>query len=241
MAIAFTGATSVAATATNYTVAWPASSVAAGRIAFLFQITKGYTEGITAVDSGLSSLIDFANGTTANGADAGSVRLQVYYKVLNGSESGSISVTNTCNVCLAILLVYENSTGAWLLANTTANATARVGTGAVDPGLTAGDYVLTCLGMNGDVGGNVTTFGLTATGITVGTETTRRASVTNTGFDAAILVADHVIDSGSSVAAPVLSWTTGQSAGPVAFIRLREDPGSAVIPRANLMLTGVGF
>jgi hypothetical protein len=190
---------------TDFTIAWPGSSVAAGRLAVLVMIGKAYNH--TASVSGWTPLVDYANGTTANGADVGSVHVQVWYKLLDGTESGSVAVTLSANV-----------------ASATSSAASNSATASTNPGLSANDLLLVVLGLPGDTS-TPSSPAVSAMGATFDPVNSLRNSVTNTGFDAGIQIALFPVLTGPSSAPPVYTWT-GMSAGAAAFVRLRESGGA---------------
>jgi hypothetical protein len=224
MAISYIAGTGSATGGAVTSISWPVSSVAAGRLAIVAIICKAYNANPDIADAGWTPiLIDFANGTTANSADAGSVQLRVWARVLDGSESGSISFSGAPNVWMHYLTVYENSTGLWDLAAATAAASSRSATAGSDPGINAGDWLYVCYGGPGDNVGTPAFDTLTAAGVTFGTTDTRRASITNSGFDACTLITTTPATAGPSSGAPVFTYTSGSTGGSVGFVRIREQ------------------
>jgi hypothetical protein len=225
MAISYIAGTGSATGGAVTSISWPVGSVAAGRLAIVAIINKSYNSNPDIADAGWTPiLIDFANGAVANSADGGSVQLRVWARVLDGSESGSISFgASASNVWMHSLTVYENATGLWDLAAATAAVVTRSATAGSDPGIAADDWLYVCYGGPGDNFGTPAFDTLTAAGVTFGTTDTRRASITNSGFDACILITTTPVTAGPSSGAPVFTYTSGSTNGSVGFVRIREQ------------------
>ena len=94
------------------TVAYP-SGVAAGRKAVLFASVKLSTATWGTV-TGFTLVGQATGGTGASANDAGTTRVGVWERTLDGSESGSVTVTNTGGVsCAGAMSIYTSSLGGW--------------------------------------------------------------------------------------------------------------------------------
>lgn len=229
MAISFVNAGAAASGSTSAAPAWPASPVL-GNIAILTVANK-YPANGPDTPAGFTLAGQFTGGAGASGVDSGNVYITVFYKVLDGTETGTVTVSVTSgNSMRARIFQYTNGTGAWSVAiaggGDNSAGTSWSVTGDVDPGITTGDLVFTASAING----NTYTYSaqtLTVTGVTVGTMNERNDDGNATGDDIGLVVAGFAIDSGTSSAAPVFAMTASgtagnEPAGATAMLRLRE-------------------
>ena len=86
-------------TSTGATIAWP-GSIAAGDVAIL--LDWGYTVFSTPADVAASGFTDIINGSTTTGVERG--RIKAYYKILTGSESGSITGLSSTSMAKALFI-----------------------------------------------------------------------------------------------------------------------------------------
>jgi len=195
--------------------------------------------------SGWTALGSGASGSTAAGVDTGSMKAQVWWKEATSDTETNPTVTEgspVFNVAGANVAVFSKDAGeTWdapvvVYGGDETNGTSISATMSADPGVTAGDYVVTFLGVNTD---NITslTGPLTATqtGVTFGSFTNHVVTVasweTTSGGDMGMHVSSAPVSSGTGSAAPVLTGTGTASGGAdmleAGFIRLRVSGGAA--------------
>ncbi len=189
-----------------------------------------------------------SGGNDPDGVDDGHVFSTLYVKTATGTEdSGNVSVTITSgNVTSSNILRYTNTTGAWLTAGTNGeDATTDTSwsvTGAQDPGVQAGDIIVTCSGLATDVAlMTETTEVLTQTGIIYGLGNERFDASSGVGDDVGIKISGFYAISGTSSDVPtfVATLTSGSSAGSTAFVRIRQDSAAAAVSQPAQGFLGV--
>lgn len=136
----------LSATSTGTTIAWPAT-LAAGDLAVLVDSADSTLDGVppsTVVPSGFTSIVNTANGT--------SHRQICSYKILTGSESGSLSGMNGVDNDRKAMVIFRGSSpitsvsvGSATGQQTTTNPTAQVpaASGGVAPLIVFGAYFAT--------------------------------------------------------------------------------------------------
>jgi hypothetical protein len=170
-----------------------------------------------------------------SGSDSGTVVASVYYKIADGSETGSITVGVTSgNVAQAFIGQYERTGGSgWDIAATTARWTTDSTnplsvTFDDDPDLADDDCAIVFAALNTNGPTNIQTTTLAATGATIAAGDQRRFTATGTGGDMLVSLYDYQVTAGASSAAPTWQATkaaTAQGEGPVILVRLREASG----------------
>lgn len=229
-------ATSATAAVTAVNPAVP-SGATTGDLSILAVWAKPYSATIT-TPAGWTKIAEATNGTTATGTDTGSTKVAVYVKV--GAAVGAIGNIGQsgANSMGAVINTYSKD-GAkfWDFTTTTSGGDTSNGsnfsaTGAGGLGVTTGDWVVACAGINSDGGtpSAITIAGMS--GATRGTVSTRTSAAVTTGNDTRGIVADVPITAGSSSAAPTFTYTNSSStSGSVIWLRLREvdahDPFAA--------------
>lgn len=212
---------------TSISVAYPAG-VAAGRIAVLVASVKlsGATFG-TVTD--FTPIGTQAGGTGTSANDAGTTRVGAWYKVLTGSESGSVTVTNDTGVSSAgAMSIYSGTAGGWAApafvagADTGHGANWSAACGAWAATLAANDLLVVANSTDTDAAQTITSPTITQTGATFGTVTQRNASRSSTGTDSGAYSWDAPV-TGGSANAPTWTHTSATSAcGATIIVRLRE-------------------
>lgn len=187
--------------------------------------------GWTAVPNG-----ELAGGGGTTGLDTGPTRAALYYKIADGSESGSVSPTlgNSPNCCMGQITVFRGSGGyAWNIAgaNGADSTTGTPFTAAMgsNPGIEAGDMVaimgLIPTGVSTPAQFSAET--LTATGLTA-TVTEVSEPETTQGNDLGGVFCYATVYAGPATTAPTFSATAGGTTtnvrGPIVMARLRSDP-----------------
>jgi hypothetical protein len=234
MTISRVGAgTVVAGTTGPLLPAYPAG-VAAGRVALLKVVLKPSTATITTP----AGFLPFPNtnatgGTGAQGADTGPVRVAMFYKMLVGSETGTVSVAlaSTPNNAQAVIDIYDATNGfreASFAGTNGADAVNDTGwsiTGAAALGLAARDWLVGCDACASNGAGTITVSAraVSATGATFGTIDNLRNTGSNSGNDSTISTWDAPVTGGSSTVAPGYTAThSAANSGVTAMARLVE-------------------
>ena len=183
-------------------------------------------------------------GSGSEYADTGNVRVAVFTKEADGTESGTLSVVasgGVLSVLVARISAYRKTGGTtWDVEHATASDNAGGASSlsfvfGTDPGFETDDWAVCCVGVNTDAY-TYSAHALSASGITEGTVTVRYSNGTATGNDAYKMLSTHAIASGPSAGVPTLAITASGSAtyapaGAAIVVRLREVPtSSTVIP-----------
>jgi len=158
MAISFGALGAVAHGTTSLSVPHP-SGIAAGHLLALAIVNK-YPTNAPSTPAGWTAGPRSTGGTTPNGSDQGQLYISWFYKVATGSEAGNLAVTITGgNTSSGRMYRFANATGTWDVAGCTMTNTVNYAAGSTavnclgdsDPGIAAGDMVLTNFGCNTDV------------------------------------------------------------------------------------------
>jgi MSHA biogenesis protein MshQ len=219
---------------TSLSVDYPAS-IAAGEMLLLFIGSKFNTSSHSPPGDWNPLDADAAGVGNEFGSDSGTVVASVYWKIADGTETGSITVGVTSgNVAQAFICRYNRTAGSgWDLAATTARWTTD-NTNPIsvtfddNPGMTAGDVVAIFAALNANLPSNISVTTLAATGATVFSPLQRRFTATGTGGDMLVSLYDYEITAGPSSAAPTWQATKNSNAGgegPILLVRLREASG----------------
>jgi hypothetical protein len=232
--IAFQTATPTATTdqgSTSISVAYPANSVAARHIAVLAAVVKDATATFDD-PSGWTKIGEKTGGEGTAGDDVGTTKIAVWIRILDGTESGSVTVTNTGGVSSAgLITVYAPTDGfAFTLIDfvsgsddTHAADWNPAGFGTWPQAVAVNDWVLTIWGSDTDVTQSISARSLTQTGITWVGNFFRCRSCSTTGPDCGIYQGDWRVNAGSNDNAPSYTHTTGTATcGPMMIVRLRE-------------------
>lgn len=213
---------------TSMAVAYPAA-VAAGRMAVLIGAVKLSTATWNAL-AGWTLVVQATGGTGASAADAGTTRVGVWIRTLDGSESGSVTVTNTGGEsCAGAMSIYSSGTGYWsviLPINSAADTTHGTNPTAVGTTWTAALAVddLVVWGWSNDTDANKISSlpTITQTSATFGAVTHRNQTLSTTGNDSGMNSWDAPVTAGNANA-PTVGFTSGISqCGAFGLIALRE-------------------
>jgi lysophospholipase L1-like esterase len=216
-------------TATAVTAINPAVPAAAttGDLSVLSVTLKPYTATIT-TPSGWTKIGEATNGTTASGADVGSTKVAVF--VQESATAGAIGALTQSGAdsMIAVINTYEKDAGktwdysVFTTGSDTTNGANFSATGAAGLSMAAGDMVVATAAINGDVG-TVTAQDIGGMAGITDFVASRTSAVTTTGNDSRILVLDAFAYSGTSSAAPTLTYTNASSgSGTVLWVRLRQ-------------------
>lgn len=240
-----TGGTASAATAargtTSISVAYPASSVAAGRIALIFAEGKLSTATWGTNPSGYTKIVDTTGGTGSNGADTGPVRIGVWYKILTGSESGSETVALTGGTQVtAVMSVYSKTATNWVPPNantgfvtgqdSSSGTNISAALGSWPTALRSGDWVVAAFASTADGNGSaqLSSPTITQSGATFGTVTYRNRLSGSDGNDGTIFTWDASVTTGNENAPTIGATWAITNSGAGAAIRLREVSNVAI-------------
>lgn len=216
---------------TSLSVAYP-SGIQAGDLLVMAIANKYPTNSpATPTDWVIPTNGQQSGGSGANGIDSGNVYATIMVKIATGSESGSLTVNIASgDSAVAEMALYRKAADkSWEYVCTngsdnTAGTDWSV-TGAVNPGITAGDRMFTCSGINAD-SFTFSSHAISATGVTFGA-VQADGSGTSLGEDCDAVLTDHVVSSGTASAAPVFTMSASGSAanspaGATVIMRMRE-------------------
>ncbi len=228
---------------TSLSVAYP-PSISPGDLLVL-AIANKHSPNVPSTPSGWTAPSNNqATGTSGtDGVDTGSVYTTVFTKIADGTESGNLSVTVTSgNSSTGRIFQLRAASGkVWSTALASGNdqtpGTGWSVTAGSDPGITAGDIVLTVSGMNSDAYA-WSAQSISATSVTFSNhEELSELNATN-GNDVEMTVSAHFATSGTSSAAPVFSMTSSGSAtnapvGATVFVRARQVDAPIILSASS--------
>jgi hypothetical protein len=187
---------------------------------------------------------DGTNGTTANGADVGSVVVKSFYRIWQSGDTATPSSAITSgNTALGVIHRFRPTAGSSIDTPVgqkgfdVSSGTNYAATMGADIGITANDAVVSYTYLPG----NNSTFGtptLSATGVTFGvvTENPATEGTTAGGLDCEASASTALPSAGPSSTAAVVGWTLSVAqTGMSNLIRIRET----VIPASGFI--GAGF
>jgi hypothetical protein len=232
-----TTATGVRGT-TSINVAYPGSgAVALGRMAVIFAEGKLSTATWGADPSGFTKLVDTTGGNATNGVDNGPTRVGVWYRILDGTETGNATIALTGGTQVtATMSIYSNTVGEWAppIAVTGGDATQTTNVsftgGAWASTLAANDMVLIGYAYNTDATGSHSALSLTQSGATFGTVTGRSRLGGSDGNDGTIITWEASVTTGTANAPTFSTTFATASSGIGVFVRLREQTLTARTP-----------
>lgn len=230
-------------------VAYP-TGIQAGDILIL-AIGNRPNTSTPATPSGWTDASDYTQtgGAGSEGAGTGVVRCTVFYKVADGTESGNLSLSIASGTsCAAAMWRVTKTTGKdWAVAlangsDNSAGTSFSVAMGS-DPGVTAGDLVYVATVSSEDTA-SFASQALTQSGVTYGSMSERLDQAVSTGNDLRLVVSEHAVSSGTSVAAATFTATasgtnSGNVAGTSIMIRLRQvDQPIQLAASSNITASG---
>lgn len=233
---------------TSASVAFPASSIAANRLAVLHRAIKPDT-ATAQVISGWTRAVNRNGGAAeATGVDVGPTRIVMDWKILDGTETTPMSLTqgNSPSSVTGAMSVFQldNPANQWDVGPgfsgiDTTHAQGRSATAALMD-LVAGDLLVIALSSDTDSTGGISNLSVTATNLTFGTVTTRLApGGSSVGNDVGSMMFTVPVTAGTGgVNGPTFSFTDGTvNCGPVGFLRLREVAPAS--PKGKVIVGGV--
>jgi hypothetical protein len=233
--ITFVGSGTVATGTTSCTPGYPASITAGDLLVLL--VSSKYPSNAPSQPSGFSTPTShqFTGGAGASGVDSGQTTATVFYRIADGTESGTLTVSITSGNCItARIQNLGHSSGAgsaaWDLlggggGDSSAGTNWTISTLFTDA--RAADYLIAGSAVNG----NSFTFSapaITATGLTMGTENLRIDQSSAQGDDSRLVISTHPVSSGTVTSGTVsfamtASGTAGsEPAGSTVWLRVRE-------------------
>jgi hypothetical protein len=232
MTVAHVGSTGTTTTATAYgttstTVAY--TSVAVGRMAIIVASTKLSTATWSAV-TGFTQIVDGTGGTGASSSTTGTTRIGVWYRILDGSETGSVTVATTGGVATtAAMSVYSKTRNTWMVpfgvtSSDTTDGTNPTGTAAAwTKTLIPADMLIAAYA--GEEGSTTVPSAntLTQTSATFGTRTHRNYRNNSSGTTNTLTSWDGTVTTANNTNAltTTLTWTVS-TAGAFAAVVLRD-------------------
>ena len=214
---------------TTLSVPLPSSRVV-GNIMLLFVSNKYPPNGATSTPSGWSTFTNYQSDNTGltAGAAAGNTRTTVFYRIIDGSESGNVSVDMASgNVALGWTMQFSKSDGTWQVggakgADDTHDDATNI-TLNTDPGFTTGDMAVSCLSINATSGTAVLgeSATLTVPGVTLGAAVGETNSTSSGDDIRTFFVYQNVTDGTSSGAASYTHDILTSSAASMVLVRLR--------------------
>lgn len=212
---------------TSISVPYP-SGVLAGRIAILEASVKLSTAIFGEVEN-FTLITSHPGGTGGSANDAGTTRVGVWYRILDGSETGSVTVTNDAGVSSAgAMSIYGNTLGGWATpiavvgSDDSHGADWSASLSSWAASLAAGDRLVIVNSTDTDAVQSITAPTITQTDATFGTITQRNALRSTTDTDCACYSWDVSVTTGSANA-PTWTHTSATSAcGATVIVRLRE-------------------
>lgn len=216
---------------TSLSVAYPAG-IQAGDLLVLAIANKYPTNSPSVpTDWAIPTNGQQSGGSGSNGNDTGSVYATIMVKIATGSETGNLSISITSgNSAVAEMALYRKAADKnweYVCTNGSDNSagTDWSVTGAANPGITAGDRMFTCSGINAD-SFTFSSHAMSATGVTFGA-VQADGSGTSLGQDCDCVLTDHAVSSGTASAAPVFTMSssgsaTNSPAGATVIMRMRE-------------------
>lgn len=240
MTISLAGATGVSTTSaargtTSTSVAYTA--VAAGRLAIITAAVKPSTAAWGTDPAGWSKVVDATGGTGTNAADTGTSRIGKWCRVLDGTETGSVTITatNTPSQVCGAMDVYSNTAGGWDTpiavtgADTTHGTNPSAASGTWASALAVGDYVHVGYATDTDSTTATTGQAITQTSTTFGTVTARSRVGNSDGNDGSVFTWDAEVTAGGAATATTMTLTwSGSSCGAFGALRIREQAPTAL-------------
>lgn len=226
---------------TSVTVTYP-SSISSGNVLMLALVGKYPTNYPTTPSGWTLLLIQRSSSGLGNASNSGDVWVATYFKIANGTETGTFSVTVTSgNVCAAAILNYSVTSGyvgdvvAVGGSDNTSHTAVSVPFGS-NPGLVTDDALILAACGDNSVGGEAV-MALSATGIAA--QLTNRSYAQSSGGDALRGILHTLTVNGGATAAPTYSYTAA-NATVVAAVLVRIRGVRATVTGDHKYSSGVG-
>jgi hypothetical protein len=218
---------------TPLAIAYPASIVSGNLL--VLAISNKYPTNGPSTPSGWTLLgnAQQSGGSGPSGVDTGSVYCTVFYRVADGLESGTLSVTITSGNSAVGVISQFSSNSPWIITSRSGSdntpGSAWSVTTATNPNLDAGDVIFAASAFNTD-GCAFGSESFTCSGCTFsGSVNERFDSGTSSGQDCGLLLCDQEVATGPSsgnitFAATAASSGPNSPCGATVFLRLRHRP-----------------
>jgi hypothetical protein len=201
----------------------------AGDLGLLVACVKPETATFDAV-SGWTLVGTATGGTGSSGVDVGPTRLGVWTRELDGTESGSVTVTNTGgnSSAGAMTVLTKDASATWdysafVTGDDAAHDTsASAACGTWPSALAANDWVTVAHACDTDLVGLASSFAITQSGATFGTFTLRNRSRSGTNNDCGVYSIDVPVTTGSANAPTFTATCSNAECGPYLLLRVRE-------------------
>ncbi len=237
MTLAFIAAGTTAAGTTSLSIPFAAGGTGIGTLAVICIASKYPTNTPTAPSGWtLPPNGQASGGSGSAGADAGTVYMTCFERLLDGTESGGGNVTVTLtgvNCAIGVMLAFSTAASYEVECTTASDNTGGASsygavTAAAHVATTTGDIVVVATALNGDVYASGSAPARAQTGCT-DTDTERVDAVTTNGDDCGIYVFTSAVSAGPSSAAETASFTTAANgtdcpSGATVFFHIREIP-----------------
>ncbi len=248
MTIAFGAAGAFSGGTTSLSLAFPAS-ITAGQM-LVMSVGNKYPDATPTTPAGWQLQATITGGAGASGQDTGQIRVSVYTRIADGTESGNqaVTVTSANSSCGRISRYTKASNTAWGVATATtpqnvANTLSWSATATSNPGIAAGNLVVAISADNSDAF-FWTTEAVAATGCTFSGASERTDSGSTQGDDMHLTITEHPCTAGPSTAPPVYTAeltgtvTVDRPAGATIFLVLRE---TVIQPFSLGLMMGLGL
>lgn len=228
IAISYVSAGGMTAGAANPTAAYPASPVSGDMLVMC--VASRDSANSLPTPSGWTAVTASTGGVGADGVDSGPVRLSLFYKISDGTESGSLVITDTTTAFVAEIRLYRKTGGTWSVDN-------RSGNTADEPAVTAwtassstwtvavNDLIVVASAINGNVNTDAPTSPAYSTGAVFSAFLNGTFLSTSLGNDLALFDGDAVITqavtNGPSHTATYATASGNTPSGTTVFLRLR--------------------
>lgn len=244
MAIGFRAAgTPVASTSTSNSVGAPAGQAVTDENVLVVQVKP--TTVLITTPTGWTKIAEHTNGVVGSSIDGGSTKIAVYTQIgIAGSATVALDSTPTFFQAVQVGLTKDPG-DSWLIdyalaSDTTDGANYSAGS-AVNFAAVADDWILGCTALNSDAG-TPSSVDISATGLTMGTTTSRVDSGSSTGEDGRLQVYSVDVVSGTETVGPVFSFTNAStSSGTTIFLRVKVTTATITVATLNPFGLTAGF
>ncbi len=231
MAIAYSSVGTASAGTTSTTPSYPAV-ITAGDLLVLYVINKYPTAG-PATPSNWNLIGQATGGAGVSGSDSGNVYCTAFYRIADGTETGTVTVTvaGGNSIYSRIARYTKAAAEAWSVSTPSYGSCALATTswsvtGNVTLDVAALDVVVAVSGVNADTY-TYTAEVVTIPGVVMGASAERIDQGTTLGDDCHFVLSDHAVTSGTPSGVPVYTMTASGSsvgvspAGATLMFRLR--------------------
>jgi hypothetical protein len=245
------------APATNSTstidIAYPAGIAAGDLLIVGISSRLGSTsidaEGFSALANNTQNVATSEGTAGTEAADAGGVRVTVFYKVADGTETGAVTFANSGTASISkngrMLSFTKPFWATWDLADCNgkmaSGSTSWTAAMGSDPGIAVGDILLAVTALNTDAP-TASSEAVTGTGLTSALTTEHMDAAGTGGNDTRLIITEHSVSAALTSGVPTYSFTasTGTPEGATVLTRIRATGTPPVIITASSNITGGG-